>query len=81
MYAQTRLLAHSRYSNICTLTNGEGVHSLLVRDAMLKQMSDLSQRENIVFWSKKNGCWICIPHKHCAGFEWPFECTIGGFLG
>ena len=74
-------LAHSRYSNICTLTSGEGVHSRTVKNAVLNQLSDLSKLPNVVFWSWIDGCWICIPHAHLAGFDWPFECTIGSLLG
>ena len=74
-------LAHSRFSNLCTLTSGEGVHSFTVRDCILKQMSDLSAMKCVVFWSWIHACWICIPHVHLAGFDWPFECTIGGLLG
>ena len=74
-------LAHSRYSNICTLTSGEGVHCVTVKNAILKQMSDLSATKWIVFWSWINGCWVCIPHHHCAGFDWPFECAVANLLG
>ena len=75
------VLAHSRFSNISTINSGEGVHSSTVRNAILQQMADLSKLDKIVFWSWQNGCWICYEHEHLTGFDWPFECTIGGLLG
>ena len=75
------VLAHSRFSHLSTINSGEGVHSWTVRYEILKQMSVLSKLQYVVFWSWINGSWICIPHRHCSGFDWPFECTIGGLLG
>lgn len=74
-------LAHSRYSNVCTIVSGEGVHSLVVRHAILCQMSQLTKCKKVVFWCWINLCWICIPHSFLCCFDWPFECAIGGFLG
>ena len=74
-------LAHSRYSNINTLSSGEGVHSVTVKTAILQQMADLCAMQWIVFWSWINGCWVCIRHRHCAGFDWPFECAVANLLG
>lgn len=75
------LLSHSRYSAIVTIISGEGCHSNVVRYEILTQLSDLSKISVIVFWCFNFNCWICIDHKFLCCFDWPFECSIGGFLG
>ena len=75
------LLAHSRYSCVASIISGEGCHSNLVRYEILKQLSTLSGLKIVKFWCWNLSCWICIQHKFLCCFDWPFECSIGGFLG
>lgn len=76
------MLAHSRYSCVASIISAESCHSLTVRLETMKQMSDLTNLKQLVFWSNVDACWICIPkHTNGCGYDWVFETSVCGVLG
>ena len=79
---QDGILAHSRYSSMATIVSAESCHSTTVRLETMKQMSDLTNLKQLVFWSNQVACWICIPeHTSGCGYDWVFESSVCGLLG